>query len=107
MVHSYSVASLHGEAESNSSSFDHQLYKIRIHQTEPNLFGPAFIEVYASDMFSVFIFSILFHFMCIVCFSQFFVSKRPLIMNNSFGLLSPVLVVYFFCGFEFTLFRSS
>ncbi|XP_021908865.1 squamosa promoter-binding-like protein 7 [Carica papaya] len=45
MVHSYSVASLHGEAESNSSSFDHQLYKIRIHQTEPNLFGPAFIEV--------------------------------------------------------------
>ncbi|PSS33929.1 Squamosa promoter-binding-like protein [Actinidia chinensis var. chinensis] len=39
------VPSLSGDAEGVTTSFDHQLLKIDIPHTEPDLFGPAFIEV--------------------------------------------------------------
>ncbi|XP_057959413.1 squamosa promoter-binding-like protein 7 [Malania oleifera] len=42
----YCIAVPHGESEGNTDcSYEHQLYKIYIAHTEPNLFGPAFIEV--------------------------------------------------------------
>uniref|UniRef100_A0AB39A6L8 Squamosa promoter-binding protein n=1 Tax=Actinidia deliciosa TaxID=3627 RepID=A0AB39A6L8_ACTDE len=39
------VPSLSGDTEGVTASFDHQLLKIHIPHTEPDLFGPAFIEV--------------------------------------------------------------
>lgn len=39
------VASSHGQSEGNPLAFDHQLYKICVPNTEPDHFGPAFIEV--------------------------------------------------------------
>lgn len=39
------VASSHGQSEGNPLAFDHQLYKIYVPHTEPDCFGPAFIEV--------------------------------------------------------------
>ncbi|TYJ14405.1 hypothetical protein E1A91_A10G116400v1 [Gossypium mustelinum] len=41
----YRVASSLVQSKDDSPSCDHQLYKIYIPQTEPDLFGPAFIEV--------------------------------------------------------------
>ncbi|KAI4345510.1 hypothetical protein L6164_012625 [Bauhinia variegata] len=42
----YCVASPHNSSGDNiSCAFEHQLYKISIPQTVPNLFGPAYIEV--------------------------------------------------------------
>ncbi|GAV63375.1 SBP domain-containing protein [Cephalotus follicularis] len=41
----YRVTAPHGRSYGDSSSFDHQSYKIYIPQTEPNFFGPAFVEV--------------------------------------------------------------
>ncbi|KAM4126689.1 hypothetical protein ACJW30_02G033600 [Castanea mollissima] len=46
LAHDYCVASKHGQTEGDTaSSFNHQLYKICIPQTEPDLCGPAFVEV--------------------------------------------------------------
>ncbi|GLT72493.1 hypothetical protein SLA2020_444240 [Shorea laevis] len=46
LVHDYCVASLHCQTEGDTaSSCNHQMYKIYVPQTEPALFGPAFIEV--------------------------------------------------------------
>nr|QFR98472.1 SPL20 [Betula platyphylla] len=46
LAHDYCVASLHGQTEGDTaSSCNHQMYKIYVPQTEPALFGPAFIEV--------------------------------------------------------------
>ncbi|KAJ0092186.1 hypothetical protein Patl1_25532 [Pistacia atlantica] len=39
------VASSHGQSEGDPLAFDHQLYKIYVPHTEPDHFGPAFIEV--------------------------------------------------------------
>ncbi|XWS53700.1 hypothetical protein CRYUN_Cryun10bG0022800 [Craigia yunnanensis] len=39
------VASTHVQSEEDSPSCDHRLYKIYVPQTEPDLFGPVFIEV--------------------------------------------------------------
>ncbi|KAE8732461.1 Squamosa promoter-binding-like protein 8 [Hibiscus syriacus] len=41
----YHVVSSHVHSKEGSPSCDHQLYKIYVPQTEPNLYGPAFIEV--------------------------------------------------------------
>ncbi|XP_022760465.1 squamosa promoter-binding-like protein 7 isoform X2 [Durio zibethinus] len=41
----YCVASTHVQSKEDSPSCDHRLYKIYVPQTEPDLFGPAFIEV--------------------------------------------------------------
>ncbi|KAG2727300.1 hypothetical protein I3760_01G151200 [Carya illinoinensis] len=42
----YCVAPLHGQTQGDSaSSCNHQLYKIHVPQTEPDFFGPAFVEV--------------------------------------------------------------
>ncbi|KAK9288985.1 hypothetical protein L1049_017456 [Liquidambar formosana] len=46
LANDYDVAFPHGKTDGDTAcSFDHQLYKIHIRHTEPNLFGPAFIEV--------------------------------------------------------------
>ncbi|KAL6971378.1 Squamosa promoter-binding-like protein [Sarracenia purpurea var. burkii] len=45
LPYDYSVAPPCGDTEGVTASFDHQLLKIYIPHTEPNLFGPAFIEV--------------------------------------------------------------
>ncbi|XVF38595.1 hypothetical protein REPUB_Repub20aG0115800 [Reevesia pubescens] len=45
LPYDYCVASSHVQSKEDSPSCDHQLYKIYVPQTEPDLFGPAFIEV--------------------------------------------------------------
>ena len=46
LAHDYCVVSLHGQTEGDTaSSCNHQMYKICVPQTEPALFGPAFVEV--------------------------------------------------------------
>ncbi|XVE65696.1 hypothetical protein DITRI_Ditri08aG0020300 [Diplodiscus trichospermus] len=45
LPHNYCVASTHVQSKEDSPSCVHQLYKICVPRTEPNLFGPAFIEV--------------------------------------------------------------
>ncbi|XAR54570.1 hypothetical protein NMG60_11029771 [Bertholletia excelsa] len=42
LAYDFSVPPVCGDPE---TSFDHQLLKINIHHTEPDLFGPAFVEV--------------------------------------------------------------
>ncbi|XVF28447.1 hypothetical protein REPUB_Repub15cG0029900 [Reevesia pubescens] len=44
LPYDYCVASTHVQSKEDSPS-DHRLYKIYVPQTEPDLFGPAFIEV--------------------------------------------------------------
>ena len=52
LAHDYCVASKHGQTEGDTaSSFNHQLYKICIPRTEPDLCGPAFVEVGILDNF--------------------------------------------------------
>ena len=45
LPYDYCVASTHVQSKEDSLSCDHQLYKIYVPQTEPDLFGPVFIEV--------------------------------------------------------------
>uniref|UniRef100_A0A2N9ETS0 SBP-type domain-containing protein n=1 Tax=Fagus sylvatica TaxID=28930 RepID=A0A2N9ETS0_FAGSY len=46
LAHDYCVTSLHGQNKGDTASnFNHQLYKIHVPQTEPDLCGPAFVEV--------------------------------------------------------------
>ncbi|XP_052190238.1 squamosa promoter-binding-like protein 7 isoform X2 [Diospyros lotus] len=45
MAYDYCVPTLSGDTERVTANFNHQLLKIHIPHTEPDLFGPAFIEV--------------------------------------------------------------
>ncbi|KAL5852517.1 hypothetical protein ACOSQ3_007635 [Xanthoceras sorbifolium] len=45
LPYDFCIASPHFQSEGGPHTFDHQLYKIYVPHTEPNLFGPAFIEV--------------------------------------------------------------
>ncbi|WRX21079.1 SBP domain - like 10 [Theobroma cacao] len=45
LAYDYCVASPHVQSKGDSPSCDHRLYKIHVPLTEPDLFGPAFIEV--------------------------------------------------------------
>ncbi|XVE82016.1 hypothetical protein DITRI_Ditri15bG0113100 [Diplodiscus trichospermus] len=45
LPYDYCVASRHVQGKEDSPGCGHWLYKIRVPQTEPDLFGPAFIEV--------------------------------------------------------------
>ncbi|KAE8723385.1 sugar transporter ERD6-like 16-like [Hibiscus syriacus] len=45
LLDDYCVASTHVHGKEDSLSCDHQLFKIYVPQTEPDLFGPVFIEV--------------------------------------------------------------
>ncbi|XVF66316.1 hypothetical protein PTKIN_Ptkin10aG0025600 [Pterospermum kingtungense] len=45
LPYDYCVASTHVQSKEDSPSCDHQFYKIHVPQTEPDLFGPAFVEV--------------------------------------------------------------
>ncbi|XP_022852455.1 squamosa promoter-binding-like protein 7 [Olea europaea var. sylvestris] len=45
LAYDISVSSISCENEGNSNSLDHQLLKIHVPHTDPDIFGPAFIEV--------------------------------------------------------------
>ncbi|XP_022740659.1 squamosa promoter-binding-like protein 7 isoform X2 [Durio zibethinus] len=45
LPYDYCVATTHVQSKEDFPSCDHRLYKICVPQTEPDLFGPAFIEV--------------------------------------------------------------
>ncbi|KAI9195106.1 hypothetical protein LWI28_011737 [Acer negundo] len=45
LPYEFRIASPHSQNEGGPLTYDHQLYKIYVPQTESNLFGPAFIEV--------------------------------------------------------------
>ncbi|XP_022721858.1 squamosa promoter-binding-like protein 7 [Durio zibethinus] len=45
LPYDYCVATTHVQSKEDSPSCGHRLYKIYVPQTDPNLFGPAFIEV--------------------------------------------------------------
>jgi hypothetical protein len=52
LAHDYCVASPHAQTEVDfASSCNHQMYKICVPQTEPAVFGPAFVEVGVLDNF--------------------------------------------------------
>lgn len=45
LANDFCNTSLHGLCKGSSVMFGHQLYRISVPPTEPNLFGPAFVEV--------------------------------------------------------------
>lgn len=64
LAYDYCFPSLCGESgdtEGVPASFDHQLLKICVPHTEPDLFGPAFIEVGFWLLFSVLVFLQIFY----------------------------------------------